>query len=83
MTTISQAARDAATPLGRTIIELRAEQKITLSCLAEASGLGKGLLSKIETHPNPNPCYNTLRKIAGGLHMSMSAFLSELQLRER
>lgn len=57
---------------------LREEQGLTLPALAARSGLAKGLLSKLERLPRPNPCYETLVSVAKGFGMNMAGFLRKL-----
>lgn len=56
-------------PTGLAIAALRERAGYTLTKLAERSGVSKGMLSKLESHHDPNPCYNTLMKLAKGLRV--------------
>ncbi len=55
---------------------LRTREKITLSALAERTGLTKGYLSKIERSEKAPP-YSTLTKIAGALGIDVTRILSK------
>lgn len=55
---------------------LRTREKITLSALAERTGLTKGYLSKIERSAKAPP-YSTLTKIAGALGVDVTSILSK------
>ena len=61
--------------IGGTIKTLRQEKNITLPALADAAGLSKGSLSKIENSPDANPSISTLYKIAEALDEPLSTIL--------
>ena len=63
------------TNVGGRIRTLRAERQMTLLCLAKASGLSKGLLSKLENSPDSNPSIETLYKVADALDVTIADLL--------
>jgi transcriptional regulator with XRE-family HTH domain len=56
--------------LGRAIRELRLERHLTQETLAHAAGITVGHLSKIERGQS-NPTWETVKRIAGALGVSM------------
>jgi XRE family transcriptional regulator, master regulator for biofilm formation len=63
--------------IGERIKRLRAEKKLTLSELAERSGVAKSYLSKIERHIQSNPSIQFLEKVAEALGVTMDDILYE------
>lgn len=63
------------THVGGRVRTLRTERQMTLPALAEASGLSKGLLSKLENAPDANPSIETLYKVAGALKVTIADLL--------
>lgn len=61
--------------IGSRIRSLREQKVISLSKLAEQSGLSKGLLHRIEAAEDPNPELGTLRKIARVLDTTVGDLL--------
>ena len=57
--------------LGKTVRLFRIQRDFTAKALAEKVGVSPSLLSKIE-HDVTKPSHDTLRKIAGALHVSLS-----------
>ncbi|GED15980.1 helix-turn-helix domain-containing protein [Aneurinibacillus migulanus] len=57
--------------LGKRIKQLRTEQKVSLSELAERAGVAKSYLSAIERDIKTNPSIQFLEKIASVLHTSV------------
>lgn len=72
-----------AHPIGRAITSLRERTGYTLTRLAERAGISKGSLSKLESHHNPNPCYNTLVKVAKGLRIGTTTLLRTIAVFEK
>lgn len=65
---------DALRKLGRTISTQRQKRGLTLEKLAYETGISKGNLSEIESGKR-DARYWTLRKIADGLEVPLSALL--------
>ena len=61
--------------INHNIRELRKRRKLSLSKLAELTGLTKGYLSRIETSPKPPPIY-TLSRICAALGIDIPRLLS-------
>lgn len=62
--------------IGARVKELRKKQNITLSTLAEQTGLSVGFLSKLE-HDQTSPTIANLHKICEALHLTLNDILSE------
>lgn len=62
--------------IGRRVRQLRVERNMTQEVLANAAGLTKGYLSKIENSPN-SPPVSTLISIARALGVGIDAIFSE------
>ena len=60
--------------VGRNIQKIRKQQQITLSVLAERSGVSKAMLSQIESE-KVNPTIATVWKIARGLEVELHSIL--------
>ncbi len=60
--------------VGKNIQKLRKQQQITLSVLAERSGVSKAMLSQIESE-KVNPTIATIWKIARGLEVDLDTLL--------
>ena len=60
--------------VGRNIQKIRKQQQITLSVLAERSGVSKAMLSQIESE-KVNPTIATVWKIARGLEVELDTIL--------
>lgn len=58
--------------VGGRIRTLRSERQMTLDVLANAAGLSKGLLSKLENNEDANPSLDTLQKIADAFDLPLS-----------
>lgn len=58
--------------VGGRIRTLRSERQMTLDVLANAAGLSKGLLSKLENNEDANPSLDTLQKIADAFSLTLS-----------
>lgn len=65
--------------LAHNLIRLRKKSSISLSALAEKTGLSKGVLSQLEKGDG-NPTINTLWKIADALRVPYSALLEKEHL---
>lgn len=65
-------------PIGRCIYRWREKKGMSLNMVVEATGLAKGMLSKLETHANPNPCYHTLKSLAKGFGITTRDLLRDL-----
>lgn len=63
--------------IGGTIQRLREAREMTLSDLAVKSKCGKPLINRLETHPNQNPTFRNLCKVAKGLSISLSQLIFE------
>jgi len=61
--------------LGSRIVALRVEQNLSLSKLADESGIAKSLLHRIENHETANPELGTLQKIARALKTTVGDLL--------
>lgn len=61
--------------LGKRIKQLRTEQKVSLSELAERAGVAKSYLSAIERDIKTNPSIHFLEKIASVLHTSVESLI--------
>lgn len=61
--------------VGGRVRALRQERQMTLPGLAEAAGLSKGLLSKMENSSDANPSLATLQKIAEALDVTLADLL--------
>jgi transcriptional regulator with XRE-family HTH domain len=64
--------------IGGAIQRLRQSKRIGLVELAGRAGLGKGLISKIETTPDRDIKLSTLQAIAKGFGMDVLTFLEEV-----
>lgn len=60
---------------GATIRGYRENSRMTLPALAKASGVSKGLISKIE-HGHGNPSLTTIHKLSRGLRVGVSELLA-------
>lgn len=69
--------------VGGRIRALRLEREMTLPALADASGLSKGLLSKLENADTPNPSLETLHRIAKALTVTLSDLLESGKIQAR
>lgn len=58
------------------IRELREEQGISQTALAEMTGLSIGYISLLENNIRTNPSYKTLEKIAKALHKETKEIFS-------
>ncbi len=63
------------TKIGPRILALRVERNLSLSKLAEESGISKSLLHRIENQETANPELETLRKIARALNTTVGDLL--------
>jgi transcriptional regulator with XRE-family HTH domain len=61
--------------IGPRILFLRVERNLSLSRLAEESGISKSLLHRIENQDSANPELETLRKIARALKVTVGDLL--------
>jgi len=61
--------------LGSRIVALRVEQNLSLSKLADESGIAKSLLHRIENQETSNPELGTLQKIARALKTTVGDLL--------
>jgi len=61
--------------IGRTIKRQRKLRDMTLTDLANKSGISKGLLSRIENYQDQNPSLNTLVKVANAFRIPASTLL--------
>jgi XRE family transcriptional regulator of biofilm formation len=61
--------------IGPRIVALRVERNLSLSKLADESGIAKSLLHRIENQETANPELETLRKIACGLKITVGDLL--------
>ena len=62
--------------LGKRLRQLRLAGSLTLRDLSDRSGVSMSTLSKIENN-QLSPTYDTLLKLAGGLSVNLSGFLSD------
>jgi len=60
--------------LGKNILKIRKEKKMSLDVLAKKSGVSKAMLSQVEQE-NTNPTLATLWKIAHGLNVPLEELL--------
>jgi XRE family transcriptional regulator, regulator of sulfur utilization len=60
------------------LLRLRAERNLSISKLADLSGVSKSILSQIENRTT-NPTINTIWKISSGLHVSYTELLNNHQ----
>jgi XRE family transcriptional regulator of biofilm formation len=63
--------------IGQRIQQLRLARKMTLSELAERSGVAKSYVSKIERNIQSNPSIQFLEKMADALGVSLNDLLQE------
>lgn len=69
--------------LGRCVYAFRVMRGMSFDDIALATGLSKCILSRLENQKAPNPCYDTLRKLASSFGVTMSNFLTALSTHER
>ncbi len=65
--------------VARILREKRKEQNISMTRLAEMSGLSQGMISLIESEQR-NPSLETLLRISGALRLELSTVLHEAEL---
>lgn len=70
-------------PLGRCVYAFRFMRDMSFDDIATATGLSKGILSRLENEKEPNPCYKTLRKLAEAFSVTTENFLVALAAHER
>lgn len=75
--------RTLKSPLGRCVYAFRVMRDMSFDDIAAATGLSKCILSRIENEKSPNPCYQTLRKLADGFRVTMDNFLIALATHEK
>jgi ribosome-binding protein aMBF1 (putative translation factor) len=63
------------TALGGVIQEIRESQSMALQDLARRSGVSAGLLSRFESHPDANPTFNNLVKVAKALGKTLAEII--------
>jgi XRE family transcriptional regulator, master regulator for biofilm formation len=63
--------------IGERIKQLRMQKKLSLSELAERSGVAKSYLSKIERHIQSNPSIQFLEKVADALGVDIDDIIHE------
>lgn len=69
-------------PIGDTIKEIRKEKRLTLSVLADKSGVSKAMLSQIETD-KVNPTVATVWKISMGLGVDINELTRVVSIKKR
>ncbi len=69
-------------PIGDTIKEIRKERGMTLSVLAEKSGVSKAMLSQIETD-KVNPTVATVWKVSTGLGVDINELTKVISVKKR
>jgi len=79
---MSRLPRSFLRPVGGTVRDLRLKSGLTLDGLAKATGLSKGLLSKIENF-RAVPSLPVLGTIARALDVNLDQLLAEVQVRPR
>ena len=77
-TRADQSAPDHAGALSENVRRLRRERGLTLDALAEASGVSRAMLSKVERGASV-PTATVLGKIAGGLAVGLSQLVGPLR----
>ena len=68
---------DTPLTLGERLRKLRTERDMSLSALAEASGVSKPYLSQLESGKAENPTQDVIRKLSHAFDVSISELLGE------
>lgn len=73
---LGRTKRQPVKGIGGVIQKAREEQGVGLRDLADRSKISAGLLSRIETTPDANPQFHTLRALAKGLRIKLSELVA-------
>lgn len=65
--------------VGGLIQRLRMRQELSINQLAQASGVSKGLISRLEREDDPNPEIHTLRRLVHALGITMSGLFATVE----
>jgi len=69
--------------IGGAIQRLRQREELSINQLAEASGVSKGQISRLEREDDPNVEIHTLRKLVIPLSSSLSEIFAEVEAEEQ
>lgn len=75
--------RPPKSAIGKCVYAFRVMRGMSFDDIAAATGLSKCILSRMENQIHPNPCYETLQKMATAFRVTMDNFLIALATHEK